>query len=77
MAKRYHNSTKPMHHRSGGMINDDMSAPCLLPRNVMEKEYGYYPTSPLGAIDDLYTGVEKQLNEDVRDAGKVFKPGKY
>lgn len=78
MAKRrYHDNGKPMSGRAGGMINDDRSAPCNLPRNVMEKEYGYYPTSPLGMIDDLYSGVERQLNEDHRDAEKVFKPKKY
>ncbi len=76
MAKKYYGSV-----RKGGMINDDYSAAAHLPTGVMEKSYeesygGMYGYSG-GTIPDLYTGVSKQLKEDVAGLKKVMGPSKY
>lgn len=90
MAKRHHGHKKhhgAMHHshdrdgygerHKGAMINDDMSAPALLPQHVIEK---YYPAGHMYGmhmVDDLFDGVQKQMHEDARDFKKAFSPKKY
>jgi hypothetical protein len=80
MAKRYHESSyeKKMMKKAGGMINDDRSAQANLPRNVIQKNFGMPGYGmPREYIDDLYKGVEKQMQEDTMGFKKVFKPSKY
>lgn len=88
MAKRYYQSkaepyanrevSKRMMKADGYMIHDDYSARSLLPQQVMQKEWpkaynhmqDYY-------VEDLFLGVNKQLNEDGEGMKKAFGPGKY
>lgn len=59
------------------MIHEDRSAPCLLPREVMDKDWPratmYSPTIP----SDLFTEANKQMKADEREFRSAFKPGKY
>lgn len=69
--------THQVGRHKGAMINDDPSAPCMLPTHVMDK---YYPTgydSAMHMVDDLYDGVEKQLHEDGRDFRREMRAKKY
>jgi hypothetical protein len=60
------------------LIGDDRSAPCNLPRNVIDKNFpdghiyghNYVPS-------DLFNGVQAQLKEDGRDYKREAKPKKY
>lgn len=59
------------------MIHEDASAPCHLPREVIDKEYASSPKSPVGQVRDLYEGAMQQMHEDEGDLKKAFKAGKY
>lgn len=63
--------------RDGGMIREDMSAPCLLPREVMDKEWPKSGSYNMGMVDDLFSAVQKQKNEDSAELGKAMGPNKY
>ena len=66
---------KRMDH--GIEFHEDMSQMSNLPREVMHK---YWPKSPfnnMGEIDDLFEGVNRQMNEDHGEFNKIFKPKKY
>jgi len=61
------------------MIKEDMSAPSLLPREAMDK---YWPSPAeynmkVGDIQDLFRGVQEQMNEDSRDFKKAYGPKKF
>jgi hypothetical protein len=68
-------------HSMGGvaMIADDWSAPALLPRNVIDRnwprshDYDYMG----GHINDLFTGVQDQIGDDVSDLRREMNPKKY
>ena len=66
-----------MMHHDAGMINDDMSAPALLPRHVIEKYWAEPAYSSMGMVDDLYSGVQRQMKEDSEDMRKIYSPKKY
>lgn len=70
-------SAKSHEAYEGAMIHEDHSAPCLLPRMVMEKAYGYGAEYNMHHMEDLYSGVQIQLHEDGEGAKKAFRPGKY
>jgi hypothetical protein len=73
---RLHGTHQVGRHK-GAMINDDMSAPALLPQHVIEK---YYPSGyehNMHMVDDLYDGVQKQLHEDGRDFRRAMSPKKW
>ena len=76
MAKKYYGSM-----RKSGMISDDYSAPAMLPKGVIEKaydeSYGAMSGYTGGTIPDLYSGVSKQLKEDVAGLRKVMGPSKF
>jgi hypothetical protein len=76
MAKKYY-SDKKMMSKAGGMINDDMSAPCLLPREVMDKEWPKGASYNMSMVDDLFDGVQKQMSKDSSDFRKEMGPEKY
>lgn len=66
MAKRYYSST---------MISEDKSAPSLLPREVVSKEWpsmGYYEGRPMA---DLFTGVQMTTDSDTRKLKEISKKG--
>ena len=70
--------TKSMMRKDGMMIQEDWSAPCLLPMNVISKDWPAAPESNMGMIGgDLFMGVQKQLKEDHADFAKVRSPKKY
>lgn len=78
MAKRYHSSDpRKMMKQDGGMIHDDWSAPALLPRQVIDKEWPARHQYSGGYVDDLFMGVSKQLSEDASDLKRIMKPKKY
>lgn len=59
------------------LIREDMSAPALQPRHVIEK---YFPRSAnynMGYVEDLFYGVQKQMHEDYDDLGRELGPKKY
>lgn len=69
-------SAKSEMRRDGAMIHEDRSAPCLLPRNVIDREWpshrGYMPKAPM----DLFDGANAQLHEDERDVRRELRPTK-
>lgn len=88
MAKRYHSGGAKMHYskhemesnnemakRSGHMIYEDHSAPCMLPRAVKDE---MWPGNEAYALNqkhpDLFIAVEEQMNENARDARAIYKP---
>lgn len=79
MAKRYYNSgmrgSREMMERAGGMIHDDWSQPCLLPKETKD---AYWPGNEAYLLDqhkpDLFQAVEKQMGENSRDARAIYKP---
>lgn len=70
--------SKMMKRRDSGLIEYDMSAPALLPMTVISKDFPSKPYAMKDSyMDDLFTGVQKQMAEDVMDARREFKPKKY
>jgi hypothetical protein len=68
---------RPMMERHRSMIGDDRNAPANLPQRVIDE---YWPKSTynnMGYVDDLFYGVNKQLNRDNDDFGRVMSPKKY
>jgi hypothetical protein len=64
MAKRHYGSTKEMMKKAGRMIHDEMSAPCLLPREVMDKDWPKEDQYSLGMVNDLFDEAQRQLSMD-------------
>lgn len=69
--------TKDMMARDHMLIAEDHNAPANLPRHIVQKYWPKGGTYDLGMIDDLFSGVQKQLHEDDEDMRKAFKPNKY
>lgn len=67
-----------MRGRGYNMIDDDYSAPALLPRQVRDE---YYPKMDyvmgMNQIGSLFSGEQEMMDADRRDMRKVFKPQKY
>lgn len=60
----------------GGMISENMSATANLPQNVIMRkykmnEYAYY------MLDDTITGVDRQMNSDVKGMKRYKSKSKY
>lgn len=77
MMRRDSGETEGMKKYGGGMIHDDMSAPDLLPRHVIDQYWSKAPEYNRGYVEDLYKGVQNQMHEDERDMRKIAKAGKY
>lgn len=83
--KRHYASEKKQGHGGYGvtmnedsrMIGDDWSAPALLPRMVMDKDWPQAHNYMNYGEADLFMGVQKQLKEDGSDMKREFKAGKY
>jgi hypothetical protein len=58
------------------MIQEDLSAPALLPRHVIEKEWTSPNSANMGYITDLFEGVTKSMNQDISDLKKCKKPNR-
>lgn len=69
--------SRRMQARDGAMIREDMSAPALLPRNVIDEYWPKAHNYHMGYVDDLFYGAQKQMHEDYADLGREMKPGKY
>jgi hypothetical protein len=67
MAKRHHSS----------MISEDRSAPCLLPRSVIDKDWERGSIYHMGMVDTLHTGAQIQIHEDSADFKRAYSPKKY
>ena len=79
MAKRYHNSmdVKKQMKKAGSMLSEDMSAPALLPQNVIDR---YFPSDGYGmsmGYKDLYDGVSSQIKEDKAGLSRAFSPKRW
>ncbi len=79
MAKRYHDSMnlKKQMKQAGSMLSEDMSAPALLPQNVIDR---YFPDASYGmsgGYKDLFDGVQDQLKMDRLGLNKAFFPKKF
>lgn len=72
----YDESRRMIAH-DGSMIREDMAAPCLLPRNVIDREWPKAMNYEMGFVDDLFYGAEKQMHEDYADLGRELDPKKY
>ena len=59
------------------MIAEDPNAPCLLPRNVIDRDWPRASSYEMSIEPDLFNGVQKQIAQDTSDFKKAFKPGKY
>ena len=64
-------------NQDAGMIQDDWSAPALLPRMVIDKDWPHGWNYMNYGEADLFTGVQKQIKEDHSDMKKAFGPRKY
>lgn len=69
--------SRRMMARDGAMIKEDMAAPCLLPRSVIDEYWPRAANYHMGYVDDLFYGAQKQMHEDYEDFGREMKPGKY
>jgi hypothetical protein len=69
--------SRKMMARDGAMIKEDMSAPALLPRNVIDEYWPKAVNYDMGYVDDLFYGAQKQMHEDYDDLRREMKPGKY
>ncbi len=69
--------SRRMMARDGAMIREDMSAPCLLPRGIIDEYWPRAANYHMGYVDDLFYGAQKQMHEDYEDFGREMKPGKY
>ena len=69
--------SRRMMARDGAMIKEDMSAPALLPRRVIEEYWPQAHNYNMGYVDDLFYGAQKQMHEDYNDLGREMKPKKY
>lgn len=80
MPKRYHNSSDEMHGRRmerTGMIHEDRSAACNLPKAVIEKDFPRVVGRETGRYPDLFTGASKQMTEDRAYFNSDLKPSKF
>jgi hypothetical protein len=89
--KRYHNGesmekreayagykeSRKMMARDGAMIREDLSAPCNLPRSVMQEFWPKAHNYNMGFVEDLFYGAQKQMHEDYNDLGREMDPKKY
>lgn len=69
--------SRKMKARDGAMIKEDMSAPCLLPRSVIDEYWPKANNYHMGYVEDLFYGSQKQMHEDYDDLGKAMGPKKY
>jgi hypothetical protein len=69
--------SRRMMARDGAMIREDMSAPALLPRNVIEEYWPKAANYNMGYVEDLFYGAQKQMHEDYDDLGRELGPKKY
>lgn len=69
--------SRRMMARDGAMIKEDMSAPCLLPRGVIDEYWPRANNYHMGYVEDLFYGAQKQMHEDYDDLGKAMGPKKY
>jgi hypothetical protein len=69
--------SRRMMARDGAMIREDMSAPALLPRRVIEEYWPRAHNYSMGYVDDLFYGAQKQMHEDYDDLAREIEPGKY
>lgn len=91
-AKRHHESkfggNAMKHRRAGGMdgsykfessmIHEDHAAPCLLPTNVIQREYPSEPRTAMSMVgQDLYQGAQRQMAEDEKDLRKLKSPRRW
>lgn len=69
--------SRKMMARDGAMIKEDMSAPCLLPRGVIDEYWPKANNYHMGYVEDLFYGAQKQMHEDYDDLGRSMGPKKY
>lgn len=69
--------SRKMMARDGAMIKEDMSAPCLLPRNIIDEYWPRANNYHMGYVEDLFYGAQKQMHEDHDDLGKAMGSKKY
>lgn len=69
--------SRKMMARDGAMIREDRSAPCMLPRNVIDEYWPRAANYNAGYVDDLFYGAQKQMHEDYEDLKMETRPGKY
>lgn len=69
--------SRRMMARDGAMIREDMAAPALLPRRVIDEYWPKAVNYDMGYVDDLFYGAQKQMHEDYDDLRREMKPGKY
>jgi len=72
-----HKESRKMMARDGAMIKEDMSAPCLLPRDVIDSYWPKAGNYSAGYVDDLFYGAQKQMHEDKEDFKRAGNTGKY
>ena len=74
--KRFYTDGKEAMREGGRMIREDASAPCHLPREVMDKDWPSSDGYLGGHIKDLFDAVNSQMKEDGGDLRK-HTPKKY
>jgi hypothetical protein len=69
--------SRKMMARDGAMLKEDMSAPALMPRGIIDEYWPKAHNYHMGYVDDLFYGAQKQMHEDYADLGKEMDPKKY
>lgn len=77
-SKRYYdNDINKMMRKSSGLIHEAAGEPCLLPTEVISKDFPKAEYGMNGGIGNLFTGVQKQMGIDKADLHRAFNPKKY
>lgn len=69
--------SRRMKAHDGSMIKEDMAAPALLPRHIIDQYWPRAHNYHMGYVDDLFYGAQKQMHEDYDDLGREMEPKKY
>lgn len=72
-----YNSSQLMMKRDSSMIREDWSAACLLPTNVIEKQWPGIDNGMKKGIVTLFSGEQEMMREDRRNFDKANKPKLY
>lgn len=69
--------SRRMMAKDGLLIKEDWNAQCLLPTEVINRDWPRAAQYEMRANADLFSGAQDQLKEDADDSRRAFHPSKY
>ena len=75
-AEKYRHD-KSMAHSEASMIREDHMAPCLLPRDIHDKEWPRSSGYINGHTPTLFRGEQEMMKRDRVDYAREYKPKKW